>query len=307
VPQGQSVDRRSDVFSLGIVLYELTVGRRLFTGASDLEVLKRIVEMPVVPPRALVPDYDPQLEAIVMRALASRREDRYQTARELQIDLEAMARERRLSTSPLVLESYMRQLFGDRRDEVCVETVAAPSLYAETSAEPDVPRRRRRVWPATVASIGAAALAIGAWVAHRSGGHTARASTVMASALPSAPDRQPRWTPLYMPPPSTPPPSIAADEPVAKPPVRHRVRGRARSADVALSVEGTLVFATHPWCTVSVDGVVRGPTPMRLALPAGTHTIRLQNPEFAVDHTMTMEIPANETIRRRIDFPTGGN
>src|SRR4051794_1445723 len=68
--RGEPLDRRSDIFSLGIMLYELTLGRRLFKGKSDFELLKQIVEGTVPPPRELEPDYAPALEAIVMRALA---------------------------------------------------------------------------------------------------------------------------------------------------------------------------------------------------------------------------------------------
>src|SRR6266567_453083 len=67
--RGEPLDRRSDIFSLGIMLYELTLGKRLYQGKSDFEVLKQIVEGTVTPPRELDPEYPPVLEAIVMRAL----------------------------------------------------------------------------------------------------------------------------------------------------------------------------------------------------------------------------------------------
>jgi hypothetical protein len=112
--RGEALDRRSDIFSLGIMLYELTLGRRLFQGKSDFEVLKQIVEGTVAPPSEYEPQYPPELEAIVMRALVKEKESRYQTARDLQVDLEALVRADRLHVSPIALQSYMAELFGHK-------------------------------------------------------------------------------------------------------------------------------------------------------------------------------------------------
>ncbi len=112
--RGEALDRRSDIFSLGIMLYELTLGRRLFQGKSDFEVLKQIVEGSVAPPTEYEPQYPPELEAIVMRALAKEKEARYQTARDMQVDLEALVRADRLHVSPIALTSYMAELFGHK-------------------------------------------------------------------------------------------------------------------------------------------------------------------------------------------------
>jgi hypothetical protein len=109
----EPLDRRSDVFALGIVLYELTTGRRLFLGRSELEVMKRITEEPVSPPSSVRAGYPRELERIVLKALALRREDRYQTAQELQLDLEAFARDRKLVVTAIALAGFMRGLFPD--------------------------------------------------------------------------------------------------------------------------------------------------------------------------------------------------
>ena len=93
---GEELDRRSDIYSLGIFLYELTVGRRLYQGKSDYEVMKDIVDGRVTPPREIDPLYHPTLEAIVMRALQKDRTRRFQTVREMQIELEQLARKSHL-------------------------------------------------------------------------------------------------------------------------------------------------------------------------------------------------------------------
>ena len=110
------IDRRSDVFSIGILLYELTTLSKLFRGGSDFAVLQNIVEAPIPPPSLRVPNYPPELEAIVLKALAKSPADRYQTAQALQLDLEAFAREQRLQMSSIGIAKLMGSLFERRND-----------------------------------------------------------------------------------------------------------------------------------------------------------------------------------------------
>jgi serine/threonine protein kinase len=107
------LDRRSDIFSLSIVLWELTVGRRLFDQGSDLEIMRAIDGRDVPRPSRLVPRYPAALERIVEKGLSRDPARRYRTAEELQIELEAFAHERQLSITPRALSSFVRSLFGD--------------------------------------------------------------------------------------------------------------------------------------------------------------------------------------------------
>ncbi len=112
--RGEPLDRRSDIFSLGIMLYELTLGKRLYQGKSDFEVLKQIVEGVVTKPRELDAEYPEALEEIVMRALEKEKDKRYQTARDIQEDLETMVRADRLHVSPIALTRFMEETFGQK-------------------------------------------------------------------------------------------------------------------------------------------------------------------------------------------------
>jgi len=89
--RGEPVDRRSDVFSLGIVMFEVTTGYRLFSGPSEFAILNQVARGEVASPRDVVPEYPEALEAIVMRALAPDREQRYPTAQALAQDVRAFA------------------------------------------------------------------------------------------------------------------------------------------------------------------------------------------------------------------------
>jgi serine/threonine protein kinase len=111
------IDRRSDVFSIGTILYELTTGQLPFTDENEYGILNQIVNQDAEPPSKLVPGYAPALEAIVMRALARDPLKRYRTALELQGELEDFAHENRLRVSPLVLTRLMSALFSSRLED----------------------------------------------------------------------------------------------------------------------------------------------------------------------------------------------
>ncbi|HEX4458912.1 MAG TPA: serine/threonine-protein kinase [Polyangia bacterium] len=109
--QCRPLDRRSDIFAIAIVLYELTTLNKLFRGDSDMEVIKQLTEGRVTPPSTLRPDYPPELERIIMKALSHDADARYATAQEMQLDLEAFAREQRLALSSVSIERLMARLF----------------------------------------------------------------------------------------------------------------------------------------------------------------------------------------------------
>ncbi len=137
--RGEELDRRSDVFSLGIMLYELTLGRRLFSGVSDFQILKQIAEGEITPPSTLDPDYPPALEAIVLRALRKPREERYQTAREILVELDAFARHERLHTSTMALADFVGSVFKDKVDAWKSAAEQGHSLEEHVRARPEQP------------------------------------------------------------------------------------------------------------------------------------------------------------------------
>jgi serine/threonine protein kinase len=108
---GQGVDYRSDIFSLGIILYEISLGQRLWRGPADA-VMKRIVEEKIAPPTSVRRDYPPALELIVMKALEKHPTDRYQSAEEMRNDLEEFIDEAGFRTGPRRMALYLRQLFA---------------------------------------------------------------------------------------------------------------------------------------------------------------------------------------------------
>jgi len=114
--KGKPIDRRSDIFALGICLYELTTLRRAFKGNDDFETMKRIVSGDVVPPSIAVPGYPRELEAIVLTAMASDPGARFQSAQELIEALDAFAVRAKLTGSNTAMGRFMTQLFGSKKE-----------------------------------------------------------------------------------------------------------------------------------------------------------------------------------------------
>src|SRR3954452_20431852 len=113
--RARPVDRRSDIFALGAILYELTTGSAAFAGASELDILNQIATGRAAPPAwpAAMGTYPPALSQIVLRALAPEPADRFQTMQELQIALESFARAAGVALSTVALASYLQELFAD--------------------------------------------------------------------------------------------------------------------------------------------------------------------------------------------------
>ena len=110
--QGQPIDPRADIFPLGVILYEMCLGRRLFRGKRD-EVTRRVLEGDVPPPTFVDPEFPPALEAIIMKALEVDPSERYQNCDHLFRDLEAFLQEVGLSWSPRKISAMMVELFGE--------------------------------------------------------------------------------------------------------------------------------------------------------------------------------------------------
>ncbi|HEU4731202.1 MAG TPA: protein kinase [Kofleriaceae bacterium] len=112
--KGEPLDRRSDVYSLGVVLYELATTTRLFKGDNDYLVMDQIVNGRVPAPRLRRPDLPGELSAIIMRAIAPDPERRYGSADELYVALDQFATRNGLMASTSAIAAYMRKQFGER-------------------------------------------------------------------------------------------------------------------------------------------------------------------------------------------------
>jgi serine/threonine protein kinase len=110
--RGEALDHRSDIFSLGIILWEMLTREPLFPRVGGLDVIQAVTDQPIAPPSTKRPDVGPELDRIVLKALARDREERYASAQSLQLDLEGLARRQQLVQSSVALQRWMEALFG---------------------------------------------------------------------------------------------------------------------------------------------------------------------------------------------------
>jgi serine/threonine-protein kinase len=140
--RGGEVDPRSDLYSLGIVLYELLTGKTPFDGETPVEIAMKHLSTAPKPPSKLRSDIPPELDMVVLRALAKNPDDRYQSADEMEADLERVARGARVAAA--TVDSATQVLSRPAAAVVAADAataatmIAAPPAAATRDAPPPV-------------------------------------------------------------------------------------------------------------------------------------------------------------------------
>lgn len=137
--QGKEVDRRADVFSLGVSLYESLTNVRPFARENDLAVLNALLQGDFQPPALLRRDIPPELNEVVLKALALRPEDRYATAADFADAIEHSVKGKVPLATHKELAEYLRSQFGEERyaAKTRVPTLATlTSLSAQPGGQP---------------------------------------------------------------------------------------------------------------------------------------------------------------------------
>ena len=113
--RGEEVDSRADIFAVGILLYEMLTGKRLFYGETDYQTVELVRNAKIPPLRPQNPQVEPELEDIVRKALAKRKEDRFQSATDLQDALAQYSYSRGLKVISRDIAELVRQCLEDKR------------------------------------------------------------------------------------------------------------------------------------------------------------------------------------------------
>jgi serine/threonine-protein kinase len=159
--QGQPVDERSDLYSLGVVLYEMLTGVPPFQGDSAVAVAYKHVQEQPTPPSRLNPEVTPEMDQVVMRALAKNPANRYGSAHELRDDLQRARTGQRVQATPLLAGPAGGQTAVISRAEP-ERTAALPPTEAYEGYPPEEPRRRWWIG-ALVGLLILAVLGLGLW------------------------------------------------------------------------------------------------------------------------------------------------
>ena len=176
---GQVLDGRSDVFGLGVVLWEALTGRRLFLGRTDFETMQNVLSRPIPPPSMLRPEIPAALDKVVVHALERDRERRCPSARQLADDLENVMQDLRYHSD--AIPRLLTELFGREENSVQITPPQLPAVdinalgtVASRPTRREVAPSRARSWMpwpsgrqiaviAGAALLGAAAFSLGSF------------------------------------------------------------------------------------------------------------------------------------------------
>jgi hypothetical protein len=275
--RGRPVDARSDIYALGVVVFELFTGKVPFRAETPIATLMMHVE---APPPLDHPALPPPVAEALRRALAKDPADRFPTARAM---ADALRRGMTVRTRPP--SRILPLVLGGA---VLVAGAWAASRLTRDGGVPDV------VPSATIAVPPPRA---------------ARASPMPPSAAVTAPPATAPPTISATAPPDTAPrvpsttlaPAVANADPLPAPPPT-TVAPPTTTAPVA----GGLLVLVRPWADVSVDGVHRGQTPLgRLEVPPGAHQVVLTHPDYR-PWVRRLTVDPGETVRLTVDLRVEG-
>jgi len=305
--RGEEVDGRADLFALGVVLWELLAGRRLFARESEAATLAGLLAAdPVSPPSAWNEAVPPELDRLVLAALEREVGRRTPDAERMWADLAAVRLQLTRSPEELELRPLLRSLFPD-----ALRPAAAPEPTRRMEPPGEAPTRtvaaaggNRRWWVA--GALAALALAVGVGGMARRGGEGGATDVAARPEPPGDRSGRPAAHSPFDPAPieasraaepvihsgrtglsasdaptsTESPPSTPTARPAPMATGLARASGRIGSLPLppAESGEGILAVTASPWAAVTIDGARLGDTPREWRLPAGRYRLEASHP-----------------------------
>ena len=131
----ENVDRRTDVFAVGVMMWEAATGAKMWSGLNEAAIMNHLLNGELTPPSEINPDVAPELERIILRSLAPDQEDRYASAAELQKDLEGYLDTLGPALHAREVGNLLEELFADERDKTRRVVEGQLSKVASLSTE----------------------------------------------------------------------------------------------------------------------------------------------------------------------------
>jgi serine/threonine protein kinase len=284
----RSVDRRVDVFALGIVLWEIVARRKLYDDADTLSVLNRIGRDDAPSVRTVRPEISPELDAIIARALRRDPDERYATADEMRVDLERFVRSKMDAETDTALARILEEAFASTRAHVRARIKAFLAMVPNT--EPGTPSASRIGVEADQFPIlsGEGSGPKAATVAPGPDG-TADAATASRPAAAGA-----RWLVLGV--------GAFVVALIALTSAMLGSRSASRSASRPEGPAGSAhvrVDTTPPGARVEWNGTSLGMTPSSFTLAPGAQTLTLSREGYEVE-TITLDVAPGASIDRAL-------
>ncbi len=325
---GAAVDVRTDLYSLGVVMYELLTGRRAFTGDSLAEINTAVLEHEPTPVHEVDPSIPRDVSAIVTRLMARAPADRYTCATELSADLRRWmhahqappaghdpppaapaAVTRKASTARWLVGAGLlvgAAALAAGLMAVSAPPVPAPAAAAPPAAAPALVDKAAGEAAAAPIAIPSAAVVTDPPPAQAPGESAAIAAVAPAASLPAAAavkaatPAAARLRPAVEPSPRS---RQAAVADVARRESTTEPQATSGPAATEAPALGSVHFAISPWGEVEVNGKPSGTTPplARLNPPEGTQTITVRNADFA-PHTVQVQVTADKPVTLRHRF-----
>jgi len=313
---GQALDGRSDLFAVGVMLWEMLVGRRLFVAEDTRATLAAVLFGQIPRPRSLRGDIPKDVERVVMKLLERDLPARYATAeqaiaalldcadapkagRELLIATlaerfpDARVRQSRAGV-PLRANAATPAAYADGSG-FAQPAAAMPSIGAMRNAETRIQGSRSRLFAIlALALVGSAAAAFGVVKIVKSKNSPEGGGSQIALASGSTVASDPDAAEPDAPPP--PPPDAAPITDVAPPPPDDAKKGASSTQPAHPAKYGSLEVTAFPVLTVYVDKKRYGDTPQTIKLPVGKHVLRLKN-EDGYDERVSITITETKTIK----------
>jgi eukaryotic-like serine/threonine-protein kinase len=171
--RGETVDARSDLYSTGCLLYELLAGRPPFVGDSPVSVAYQHVREVPVPPSQLDPEITPEIDAVVLKALAKDPDDRYQSAAEMRADIsrllsgEQTTAQRTTAVVPMAAGAMAANAYDTPTHVAGPPTILPPEPVEEAEYQEEEPQKSRVGLAILIGALIVLVLGLGGWALYR--------------------------------------------------------------------------------------------------------------------------------------------